>query len=347
MSWGDGYCREPKEGEESEATRLLNFRLEDESQQKIRKRVLQKLNTLFGGSDDGDLACSLDRVTDMEMFFLISMYFSFPRGEGGPGKCFGSGKHVWESDLLRSKSDYCVRSFLAKSAGIQTVVLIPTEFGVVELGSVKPMVENPEMLKALKLAFCPPSPLVRPKPVPAIVPIVTQKKDESVPYVPSPSLQMRFSDRVEEAPKIFGQNLNTTVRPQFREKLAVRKMEDRRWDHYSNGNKLSFTNQNPRNGGVHVSSWTNIAGVVKPPEVFSPQNNARIQGYAIGVQNNNNYRHSHNQYNQQKPAQMQIDFTGATSRPAVESEHSDAEDDRLHRKRGRKPANGRDRKSVV
>uniref|UniRef100_A0A803KZP5 Transcription factor n=1 Tax=Chenopodium quinoa TaxID=63459 RepID=A0A803KZP5_CHEQI len=315
LSWGDGYCREPREGEESEATRLLNFRLEDESHQKIRKRVLQKLNTLFGGSDDDNLACRLDRVTDMEMFFLVSMYFSFPRGEGGPGSCFASGKHVWESDLLRAKSDYCVRSFLAKSAGIQTVILIPTESGVVELGSVRAIGENHNVLKALKYAFSPP-----PAPV----------------------------------------NLNTTVRPPFREKLAVKRMEDRHWDGYANGNKLSFTGQSPRNNGiqsVQCTNWANIPGVkhATATELYSPQN-TRLQEYVNGIRSE--YRL--NQFHQQKPAQMEIDFTGATSRPTVasqpgsaESEHSDPEvsgrddrsgpsDDRKPRKRGRKPANGRE-----
>jgi hypothetical protein len=67
----------------------------------------------------------------------------------------------------------------------------------------------------------------------------------------------------------------------------------------------------------------------------------------------------HNNVHHQKPAQMQIDFTGATSRPIIsrlhsaESEHSDVEvscreegmglsEDKRPRKRGRKPANGRE-----
>ncbi|KAF2324894.1 hypothetical protein GH714_021087 [Hevea brasiliensis] len=104
LGWGDGSCREPREGEESEATRILNLRFEDETQQRMRKRVLQKLHTL----------------------------------SGGPGKCFASGKHVWVADALKSGNDYCVRSFLAKSAGIQTIVLVATDVGVVELGSVRP-----------------------------------------------------------------------------------------------------------------------------------------------------------------------------------------------------------------
>lgn len=354
LSWGDGYCREPKEGEESEATRLLNFRLEDEAQQKIRKRVLQTLNTLFGGSDDDNLACRLDRVTDMEMFFLVSMYFLFPRGEGGPGTCFASGKHVWESDLLRSKNDYCVRSFLAKSAGIQTTVLIPTEFGVIELGSVRPIAENQDMLKALKFAFGSPSSFTRPKPPAQVVqpvPAVPQMKDGNgfAPFSPS-----RVGDRVEGVPRIFGQSLNAAARTQYREKLAVRKMDDRHWDPNANGNRLSFVGtQSPRNG-VHGANWTNIPGV-KQADIYTPQNTT-LQGYVNGVQNDFRI----NQFNQQKPAPMQIDFAGATSRSAgislpsnAESDNSDVEascredkvcpsDDRKPRKRGRKPAHGRE-----
>ncbi|XP_057531351.1 transcription factor MTB1 [Amaranthus tricolor] len=390
LSWGDGYCREPREGEESEATRLLNFRLEDEAQQKIRKRVLQKLNTLFGGSDDDNLACRLDRVTDMEMFFLVSMYFSFPRGEGGPGKCFASGKHVWESDLLRSKLDYCVRSFLAKSAGIQTVILIPTEFGVVELGSVRAIKEHQDVLKALKFAFTSPT-VVRPKPTLSL-PVVIHKieDDDPVPLpstipasgsAPRPALApvhapiastvaarasvistlptpaLAPGRGVDNATKVFGQNLNPAVRPPFREKLAVKRMEDRNWDAYSNGNKLSFAGQSPRNG-VHGTNWSSIPGIkhATTTEIYNPQNTTRLQDYVNGIRNE--YRL--NQFQQQKPAQIEIDFSGATSRPSVisqpgsaESEHSDAEvsgrddragpsDDRRPRKRGRKPANGRE-----
>ncbi|KAK4411515.1 Transcription factor MTB1 [Sesamum angolense] len=70
LGWGDGCCREPREDEESEVTRILKLRLEDESQQRMRKRVLQKLHTLFGGSDEDSYAFGLDRVTDTECSFL-------------------------------------------------------------------------------------------------------------------------------------------------------------------------------------------------------------------------------------------------------------------------------------
>ena len=91
----------------------------DRKVKRKRKRVLKKLHMTFGGSDDDIYAFGLDHVIDTQMFFLASMYFSFPRGLGGPGKCFASGKHLWVSDVLKSSFDYCVRSFLAKSTGIE------------------------------------------------------------------------------------------------------------------------------------------------------------------------------------------------------------------------------------
>ncbi|KAM3344571.1 hypothetical protein P3S68_024280 [Capsicum galapagoense] len=72
LGWGDGCCREAREGEESEVTRILNLRLEDEAQQRMRKRVLWKLHMFFGGSDKENSVFGLDRVTDTEMFLLAS-----------------------------------------------------------------------------------------------------------------------------------------------------------------------------------------------------------------------------------------------------------------------------------
>ncbi|OMO64270.1 hypothetical protein CCACVL1_21894 [Corchorus capsularis] len=357
LGWGDGCCREPKEGEESEATRILNLRLEDETQQKMRKRVLQKLHTLFGGSDEDNYALGLDRVTDTEMFFLASMYFSFPRGEGGPGKCFASGKHVWISDALKSGSDYCVRSFLTKSAGVQTIVLVPTDVGVVELGSVRSVPESIELLQSIRSSFSSNSALLRAKQMAvAAIPVVNEKKDENSYFS-----NLGVVERVEGMPKIFGQDLNNTSshgHSNYREKLAVRKMEDRpSWGAFANGGRLSFSsNQNGLNG----SGWPHVHSVKQggSSEFYGSQNTANnFQELVNGTREE--FRLNH--YQSQKPVQMQIDFSGATSRPAAaiarplsaESEHSDVEapckeekpaaaDERRPRKRGRKPANGRE-----
>ncbi|CAN6822798.1 unnamed protein product [Brassica oleracea] len=146
LAWGDGCCREPKE-EESMA-----YNLEEEMRwQYMRKRVLQKLHRMFGGSDEDDYALSLENVTATEMFFLASMYFFFNHGEGGPGRCFASGRHVWLSDAVGS--DYCFRSFMVKSAGIRTVVMVPTDAGVLELGSVWSLPENVELVRSVQGLF--------------------------------------------------------------------------------------------------------------------------------------------------------------------------------------------------
>ncbi|XP_020212241.1 transcription factor bHLH13 [Cajanus cajan] len=292
LCWGDGCCREPNE-EEEVAVRGRGRLVEEEMHQRMRKRVLQKLHTTFGGSDEDNYAVGLDHVTDTEMFFLASMYFSFPRGHGGPGKCFASGNHLW----LKSVSDYCVRSFLAKSAGIQTVVLVPTDLGVVELGSVRILPESFQLLHTVKSLFSTHSSNA----LFTGLAIGDGKVDAGVPI-----------------PKVF------------REKLAVRKMDDnnRTWGGH------------PRNG--------------LQAEIFAPRASTSSVANAV--------RHDFrlgNTYQPQRQLQMQIDFTGATSRPSSvkpvigESELSDVEasckeeqpilaDERKPRKRGRKPANGRD-----
>ena len=85
---------------------------DDEKVQRMRKGVLQKLHMTFGGSDEDNYAFGLDRVTDTEMFFLASMYFSFPQGLGGLGKCFASGKHLWILDMFKINIDREVRQVL-------------------------------------------------------------------------------------------------------------------------------------------------------------------------------------------------------------------------------------------
>ncbi|KAG6427214.1 hypothetical protein SASPL_111456 [Salvia splendens] len=350
LGWGDGCCREPREDEESEVTRILKMRLEDESQQTMRKRVLQRLHTLFGGGDEENYAFGLDKVTDTEMFFLASMYFSFPRSVGGPGRCFGSSKHVWLSDALKSSVDYCVRSFLAKSAGMQTMVLIPTDVGVVELGSVRCILESMELVKVVGSSFSSFSSLLRSKQAAAVT-SVTDKKDTKGPI---PNLAIGIQPEI--VPKIFGQDLNSS-HVQFRENVSNRKPEvqERTWDSSGNRNKLPFANN--RNG-FHGATWTQYSNVKlgNAVEVYSPQTPAKKRAEIV---NGNREEFMINNFQHQKPAQMQIDFTGATSRPltshpqSLESELSDVEapckeeatgrlEDKRPRKRGRKPANGRE-----
>ncbi|KAK7338069.1 hypothetical protein VNO77_18666 [Canavalia gladiata] len=309
LGWGDGCCREPNEEEECMVRGTWRLGLKEETQQRMRKRVLQKLHTTFGGSDEDNYAFGLDHVTDTEMFYLASMYFSFPRGHGGPGKCFGSGKHVW----VKSVPDYCVRSFLAKSAGIQTIVLVPTQLGVVELGSVRIVPESFEVLQAIKSVFS--SHWGHEG---------SEKRDGNGVFT---------GLAIGDGSKVDGKVFVNSGPTHFREKLAVRKMEDRAY-----GN----------NNGVQSSCWLGKEGG-GGVDIFA-------NGGGQDLRVNSSY-----QVERQVQMQMQIDFTGASSRPCArrpitESELSDVEasckeeqqqqqqpnHERRPRKRGRKPANGRE-----
>ncbi|MCL7021665.1 hypothetical protein MKW94_026998 [Papaver nudicaule] len=347
LGWGDGYCREPKEGEAPGANPFLNLRLESESQQKMRKTVLQKLHRFFGGSDEDNYAQGLDQVTDTEMFFLASMYFSFPSGQGAPGKALRSGNHIWLSDSLKSPSDYCVRSFLSRSAGIQTTVLIPTDSGVIELGSVRSIPENSKLLQLIRCMFSSNS-AMRVKPI-TVVPMMNEKKDENVSHS-----NFAFRGRQDEYPKIFGQDLNLG-RSQMNDKIVVEKVEERPWDVYQNGNGVSFQN-NRKGGGFRGMNWPQLRGMKPgtPTNSYTsqtPVNNQQKLGNSILVMED----HRLNQIqSQNKQIPKHIDFSvGATSRSSlvtrpVEIEPADADDqsgpadERRPRKRGRKPANGRE-----
>lgn len=70
LGWGDGSCREPNQGESKLLARVFDRRMEDDAQQMMRKRILEKLNSWFGGSDEDNFVYGLDRVTDMEFFFF-------------------------------------------------------------------------------------------------------------------------------------------------------------------------------------------------------------------------------------------------------------------------------------
>ena len=150
LGWGDCHCRDGAgHGEVGAAERSV-----------ARKRVLLLLHALYGGGDEdgADYALRLDRVTGAEMYFLASMYFSFPEGSGGPGRALASGRHAWaDVDPHPSGSGsapgWYVRSSLAQSAGLRTVVFLPCKGGVLELGSVVAIRETPEVLRAIQSAM--------------------------------------------------------------------------------------------------------------------------------------------------------------------------------------------------
>ncbi|XP_022866230.1 transcription factor ABA-INDUCIBLE bHLH-TYPE-like isoform X2 [Olea europaea var. sylvestris] len=341
LGWGDGCCRERREGEESAISFIFKPRLGDETQQWMRKRVLQMLHNLFGGINEDNSAFVLDKVTDTEIFFLVSMYFSFRRGEGGPGKCFESGKHVWISDVFRSSLDFYVRSFLAKSAGMQTVVLVPTDVGVVELGSMRSVPENLELLQMIGSSF-------------SSFSLCGMAKKSGKINGDGPMCNLAIGNKPQVVPKLFGKDLESG-HAQLGVNLSVGKLEDRQRDESASGNRLSFANTV---NGFDATMWTQFNNV----KSGNPQKSGEAQAAAKKLHELVNKAREGFQLNnflQHKPVKMHTDFSGVTSRAITpqpisvvselsnfevlnKEEHASLLEENRPRKRGRKPANGRE-----
>ncbi|KAJ8479740.1 hypothetical protein OPV22_023467 [Ensete ventricosum] len=341
LGWGDGSCRDLRDGEEAAAAVARSIG-DDESQQKMRRAVLQKLHVYFGGSDEDNYALRLDQVTDAEMFFLVSMYFSFPRGKGAPGRALAAGKHLW----ILSPSDYCYRGFLAASAGFRTIVVVPFDTGVLELGSVRSLAECPNSLQTIKSVF-----------------------SGTTPAGMLQSREKNKSNGSETCPKIFGKDLNLGT-SNVNDKHLVTKVEDSSWDTQlkrGSGDWVLFPNVRK---GMQSFSWNHLRGPSSHQQQFGNGAviaSSEVGDHSDGVRGDALLGQLQIQKNQHKPQQSlqppprQIDFSGGTSTAgsliphigALEGEHADIEvsckdervgppDERRPRKRGRKPANGRE-----
>ncbi|KAE8692204.1 Transcription factor bHLH3 [Hibiscus syriacus] len=150
LVWGDGYCRDPKLGGAGVGGRLEGA----EKINEVRKKVLQKLHVCFGGSEEDSYGAKLDGISDMEMFYFTSRYFNFHCNTPyGPGESYKSSKLIWTSDVNSCSNHYQSRSFLARSAGLQTVVFVPVKCGVVELGSFKLIPEEHNTVEMVSTVF--------------------------------------------------------------------------------------------------------------------------------------------------------------------------------------------------
>ncbi|KAK3036852.1 hypothetical protein RJ639_031470 [Escallonia herrerae] len=157
LIWGDGHCRESKGCEVGDGGCPAN-RSSDQADRK--KRVLQKLHVCFGGLEEDNFAAKLDLVSDLEMFYLTSMYYSFSLDKPSiPAQSFNSGRPMWTSDMKSSLDHYQSRSFLAKLARIETVVFIPVKSGVIEIGSSKSITEEQNLIQMVRTICGGPQPV--------------------------------------------------------------------------------------------------------------------------------------------------------------------------------------------
>ncbi|KAL2236442.1 UNVERIFIED_CONTAM: Transcription factor MTB3 [Sesamum indicum] len=271
LIWGDGHCREPKKGQEVEGNSSENEKsMEGDS----RKRVLEKVHACFGGLEDDNVASKLDRVSDLEMFYLTSMYFVFPFDKPSiPSQSFNSGRCIWVSDMKRCLECYESRSYLAKSAHLETVVFVPTKSGIVEFGSIKSIPEDRSTVQSAK----------------SIVVKLNSKKARAVP-------------------KIFGQELSIG---------------------------------GSRSGPISIS----FSQKVEDDSVFSAESYELPSTGNTQVYGNSSNRHLNSDSEVKLYPHRNQAAAGGSNSQGIEQAKEDAfllSDERKPRKRGRKPANGRE-----
>ncbi|XP_059300850.1 transcription factor MTB3 [Lycium ferocissimum] len=179
LIWGDGHCREAKTGQTEDGNK--------------KKMVLQKVHTCFGGSEDDNIAAKLDTVSDVEVFYLTSMYYIFPFDKpSSPSQSFNSARSIWVSDLKGCLEHFQSRSYLAKLAQFETLVFIPLKSGVVELGSLKSIPEDQNLIQMVKTSVVVSNP-PQPKAFPKIF-----GRELSLGGTKSGPISINFSPKVEE-----------------------------------------------------------------------------------------------------------------------------------------------------
>ncbi|XP_068650862.1 transcription factor MYC2-like [Aristolochia californica] len=146
LGWGDGYYK----GEEDKRKRRTTAT--SAADMEHRKRVLRELNSLISGvaasNDDVD-----EEVTDTEWFFLVSMTNSFVNGNGLPGEAFFAAGPTWVTGGDRLARCSCERARQSQVFGLQTMVCIPLADGVVELGSTELIFQSADLMNKVRVLF--------------------------------------------------------------------------------------------------------------------------------------------------------------------------------------------------
>ncbi|KAK8945687.1 Transcription factor MYC2 [Platanthera guangdongensis] len=149
LGWGDGYYK----GCEEDKRRRRSVKPSSECEQEHRKRVLRELNSLISGAGASPDETVEDEVTDTEWFFLVSMTQSFVNGSGLPGQSFYSGEPSCIAGGERLATAPCDRARQAQVLGMRSMICVPVESGVVELGSTEMIFRSAEMIDQVKILF--------------------------------------------------------------------------------------------------------------------------------------------------------------------------------------------------
>ncbi|XP_022958848.1 transcription factor MYC2-like [Cucurbita moschata] len=91
-----------------------------------------------------------DAPLDLEWFYMMSLTQSFASAHGLPGRSFCSGAAVWLTGPDELERYDCQRAKEAKSHGIQTLLCVPTPYGVLELASQQIIPEDWGLVQQVK-----------------------------------------------------------------------------------------------------------------------------------------------------------------------------------------------------
>ena len=92
-------------------------------------------------------------VSDPSWFYLTSMTVSFGSGSGLPGKAFATYKPVWITGSELILGSGCDRAKTGGEFGLQTIVCIPLDNGVLELGCTAEIQQTPDLLNKIRVIF--------------------------------------------------------------------------------------------------------------------------------------------------------------------------------------------------
>ncbi|CAN1173634.1 Transcription factor MYC2 [Linum perenne] len=150
LGWGDGYYK----GDELKDNNIKsNTRNYTPAEQEHRKKVLRELNSLIAGPNSASDDAVDEEVTDTEWFFLVSMTQSFANGVGLPGQVFYSGSPAWLVGSDRMAAATCERAKQGQVFGLKTMVCIPSENGVLELGSSELIPHSSDLMNKVRVLF--------------------------------------------------------------------------------------------------------------------------------------------------------------------------------------------------
>ncbi|CAN7091572.1 unnamed protein product [Brassica rapa subsp. narinosa] len=147
LKWGDGIYK----GEEADKTRR---RRRTVAENEHRSTILRELSSMISDEallvmgDEDDL-----EVSDPSWFYLTSMTVSFGSGSGLPGKAFATYKPVWVTGSDHIMGSGCDRAKKGGDLGLQTIVCIPLDNGVLELGSTAEIQQTPDLFNKIRVVF--------------------------------------------------------------------------------------------------------------------------------------------------------------------------------------------------